>query len=683
MIAANLTLQVTRQEQTACDRGMAYLDPSDLKRLGLVPGDRLLIQGTRTTYATAQAATMEYRNQGILLLDDLQMHNCGAKIGDPVKIMPAPTVELAQQITLTAQQMLDARAADARHGLLRRQLDGQILSVGDIIRIRMADPYDLILQVSGTEKNQPVLLRSNITTLTINTTPTAQKLPAKAQLGGLRREFFWLEEWLQALRHDPANSPHGLIIEGIAGCGKSMLVAAVAQQTGLYLDRISATQILADPARAQTMLTQSFATAASQAPALIVIDDIDILLSTSPLWERLTIANQLYAQIDQLPRALPIGIIGLTNQPTKLDPAALRPGRFEQRLMIDPPDRENRLEILKIHTSPYPCAPDVSLERLADLTQGFVGTNLRTLVQHAHAHAQRSAKLSARATGTPPVPRAIGMPHFRAALTAIVPETHDHPITETPAMGWNDIAGLDDIKQILREAVERPINFGLTHDNGNTQPPYGILITGAPGTGKTSIVRALANATRARFIHVDARDIALAPDPTATLRRFFVKARQVAPCMLFFDNLDSLIPSTESPHDDKVAVAFNAFLHEFDAGYDLHGLTILAATHHAERIDQSLLRPGRFDYVINIPLPDSTARRKIFDYHAHKLPLAADVDYDVLAEVTQGFSGADIEGICRRAGLFALRQSVADMPQTPLPVVDMAIFTQILRSWRR
>ncbi|MBP7252190.1 MAG: AAA family ATPase [Alphaproteobacteria bacterium] len=683
MMEASITLQTVAQEASDQDRGIARLDPSDLRRLGLSVGARLAIKGGRTIYVTAHPAMMDYRNQGMILLDEMQLHNCGCKIGDQLKIIPAPSLEPLATLTLATQHVLDTRAAKARLNILRSQLEGQTLSVGDIVRLRMADQYDLIAQVTATDGGAPGIVRP-MTALSVMTAPSARSVPAVANVGGLRREFFWLEEWLQSIQRQPLNSQRGLVLEGPAGSGKSILIEALAQYTGTYLDKINAARVIADDNSAASLFEQSFATAASQSPAIIVIDDIDMLLPQTDNWAQKIIANQFYAQLDALPRQVPVAVIGIAHQQNALDPAALRPGRFERRLVIEAPDHANRLEILEIVTREYPLANDVQLERLAALTHGFVGTDLTAMVRQAQLRAERSGRLKARATGAAlPKTQQIAMHHFRAALTEIVPHGLSGYHSESATVSWQDIAGLEDIKQTLREAVERPINFGLLHDNNGAPPPHGVLVTGASGTGKTSIVRALASATRARFIHVDARHVALAATPAETLRQIFIKARQSAPAMLFFDNIEAITPNSFTP-DDKNAVVFNAFLREFDATQDLIGLTILAATSHADRIDHSLLRPGRFDYVINIPLPDSVTRRKIFDYHAHKLPLAADVNCDELAEVTHGFSGADIEGVCRRAGLLALRQSVAQQDgQLAPPVVNMAIFMQILRGWRR
>lgn len=683
MMEASITLQAIAQEPGDQDRGIARLDPMDLKRLGLSVGSRLAVKGGRTIYVTAQPAMMEHRNQGLILLDEIQLHNCGCKIGDQLKIIPAPNLEALASLTLATQHLLDTRAAKARLATLRAQLEGQTLSVGDIVRLRMADQYDLIAQVAATDGGAPGIVRP-MTALQTTTAPSARNIPALQPVGGLRREFFWLEEWLQAIRLQPHNSQRGLILEGPAGSGKSGLIEALAQYTGTYLDKINAARIIADTTSASSLFEQSFATAASQSPSLIVVDDIDVLLPKTDDWAQKVVANQFYAQLDTLPRQLPVAVIGIAHQQRVLDPAAFRPGRFERKLVIEAPDHANRLEILEIITRDTNLAEDVQLERLAALTHGFVGSDLAAMAKQAQLRAERSDRIKARATGTAaPKGQPIAMHHFRAALTEIVPHGLDHFRSESATVSWQDIAGLEDIKQTLREAVERPINFGLLHDNHGAPPPHGVLVTGASGTGKTSIVRALAAATRARFIHVDARHVALNADPAETLRQIFVKARQSAPAMLFFDNIEAITPNSFVP-EDKNAVVFSAFLREFDATQDLLGLTILAATSHADRIDHSLLRPGRFDYVINIPLPDAVTRRKIFDYHAHKLPLAADVNCDELAEATQGFSGADIEGVCRRAGLLALRQSVAQQDgQLAPPVVNMAIFMQILRGWRR
>ena len=682
MIESSLTLRCLTQDQGDFNRGIVRLDPGDMKRLGLSAGARVAVRAGRAIYAVMQPATKEHRNQGLVLLDDLQLHNCGVKNGDMVKVLPAPEIAASEQLTLAAQHALDARAAQARLGIIRAQLEGQVVSTGDVLRVRMADQYDLMLQVTDTGGNAPALVRGH-TVLQVTAPAHAATPPAMAQLGGLRREFHWLEEWLQSAHAAPQRG-RGLVLESAAGCGKHALVEALAHYTGAALHRLPVARLAAEPEKAAALIAEQFAAAAGTAPSILMIDDMDLLAPALQDETARRLANQFYAQLDALPEQAAVAVIGLAYQRTALDPAALRSGRFERTLSIDLPDMENRLEILGVLTQALPLAADVKLERLAGLTQGFAGSDLQLMVQQARLRAQRMARLRARATGAAAAEQPIAMHHFRAALTEVAPAGRGGYMTETSTIGWQDIAGYEDIKQTLREAVERPINYGFLNDNKGAPPPHGVLVTGAAGTGKTSLVRALAGATRAQFIHVNAYDIVLAEAPAAALRHVFTKARQSAPCMLFFDNLEAVIPALGQPHDDKIALAFNAFLREFDMTHDLLGLTVLAATSHVDRIDQLLLRPGRFDYVINIPLPDLPARQKIFTYHEHWLPLAADVNCDELAAMTQGFTGGDIEGICRRAGLMALRQSVAmqDGQLTP-PVVNMSIFAQILRGWRQ
>ncbi|MGB4101596.1 MAG: AAA family ATPase [Alphaproteobacteria bacterium] len=680
MIESGLTLQTALHERYDFDRGIVRMDPTDIKRLGLASGARVAIVANRTIYGIVQPIAMEYRNQGLICLDDLQLQNCGARTGDKVQITTAPPMDVIEKLTLIAPNLLDARAGIARMTLIKRYLDGIAAGFGDMLRVRMPDQYDLLLYVESTPGNTPGLIK-NLTDIKIATKPSAPSIMDR--LGGFRREFMQLEERLTQLRNREPNAVRGIILQGPPGCGKNMLIEAVAESSKAYFDRINAARLIADATSARLALQQSFATAASQAPAVILIDDIDLLLMATEDWQRVTLANQLYEQIDLLPRQTPVLIFGVMHHDVPLDPSAKRPGRFERQMTIAPPDRENRLEILQILSQNSSLTYDADFEHLASLTRGYVGADLAALLQDGALKAQRSENLRTRAAATAPQSMTVNMNHLRAALTEIVPSGRDSFMTETPELCWQDIAGLDEIKQTLREAVERPINQGGQYGMKGAQPPHGVLITGAPGTGKTSMVRALASATYARFVHVKCADIALAETPQLVLRQIFVKARQAAPCILFFDDIECIIPAHDTVNTAKNSIIFNSFLHELDSTNELLGLTIFGATSHVDRIDQTLMRPGRFDYVVNIPMPDNATRQKIFMLHAYKLPLAADVNFDTLADTTQGFSGADIEGICRRAGLIAIRQSLSlNDPQNP-PVVNMAIFEQILRGWRR
>lgn len=679
MIQSDFTLSAAMQERGDFDRGLGRIDPADLKRLGLLPGARIAVRGARTIYIQAQPAAMEHRNQGVILLDDLQLQNCGVRPGDKVQIAPAPELKPLDRLVLTAPTLLDARAGMARLERIKRQIDGMVAGFGDWLRVRMPDQYDLIFQVESTPDHAPGIVK-NLTDITIAAFASAP--PLLNRLAGLRREFLWLEERIRPPPGAAFAAPRGIILQGTPGAGKNTLVRAVAEHIGASFDRISADAIVADAASARLLLQQSFTAATTGlSPAVILIDDIDLLLADTPEWHRITLASQLYTQMDQAPRNASLTIVGIMHRDAALDPAAGRPGRFERVLAIDPPDRENRLEILQCLARDIPCTGQVDLKRLAAVTGGYAAADLAVMLQEAMLKAQRDVL---HRPGAAPAP--VAMHHVRAAMTETVPSRTIAPVAEIPALTWHDIAGLDDIKLTLREAVERPVNFNHDRDDvaEGALPPRGILVTGAPGTGKTSIVKALAGATHARFMHIDCGDLALSDAPCAALHKLFAQARRLAPSIVFFDNLDRIIPvAGEAPHE-KIHAAFNAFLREFDATAALAGLVVLAATSHADRVDQTLMRPGRFDYVVNVPLPDPAARQKIFAYHAHKLPLAADIDFEELARATQGFSGADIEGVCRRAGLFALRQSIGrDDGPAALPVVTMAIFEQLLRGWHR
>jgi transitional endoplasmic reticulum ATPase len=416
-------------------------------------------------------------------------------------------------------------------------------------------------------------------------------------------------------------------------------------------------------------LREIFEEAKENSPSIIFIDEID---SIAPKREEVTgeverrVVAQLLALMDGLEARGQVVVIGATNRPDAIDPALRRPGRFDREIEIGVPDREGRKEILEIHTRKMPLAEDVDLDALADLTNGFVGADLEALCKEAAMHALRRVipEIDIEAEEIPPEVLEnlkVTKEDFMEALKNIEPSAMREVLVEVPRVRWDDIGGLDHAKQELMEAVEWPLKYPEVFEATNIKPPRGILLFGPPGTGKTLLAKAVANESNANFISVKGPELLSkwVGESEKHVREMFRKARQVAPCVIFFDEIDSLVPRRGGIGDSHVTErVVSQLLTELDGMEELKDVVVIAATNRPDLIDPALLRPGRIERHIYIPPPDKEARKEIFKIHLRGKPLADDVSIDELAEKTEGYTGADIEAICREAGMLAIREAI-------------------------
>ena len=420
---------------------------------------------------------------------------------------------------------------------------------------------------------------------------------------------------------------------------------------------------------AEKRLRQVFEEAEKNAPSIIFIDEIDAI---APKREEVVgeverrVVAQLLALMDGLKSRGKVVVIAATNRPNALDPALRRPGRFDREIEIGVPDRKGRLEILKIHTRNMPLANDVNLEKLADITHGFVGADLAALCREAAMNALRRAIAHVRLEEGEPVPRKVleqimvTMEDFKDALRNISPSAMREVMIEVPKVRWSDVGDLEEVKRELREAVEWPLKYPEAFKRMGIKPPKGILLYGPPGTGKTLLAKAVATESEANFISIKGPEIysKWVGESEKAIRETFRKARQVAPCIIFFDELDAIAPRRGLDVGTRVTEqVVNQILTEMDGLEELSDVVVLAATNRPDMIDPALLRPGRFDKLILIKAPDKEGRLAIFKVHTRKMPLAKDVDLEKLAEETEGYSGADIAALCREAAMAALREN--------------------------
>jgi len=467
-------------------------------------------------------------------------------------------------------------------------------------------------------------------------------------------------------------APKGVLLHGPPGTGKTLLARAVASETNANFLSIGGPEIMSKYyGESEERLRDVFKEAQENAPSIIFIDEID---SIAPKREEVTgevekrVTSQLLSLMDGLQSRGKVVVIGATNRPNAIDPALRRPGRFDREIEIGVPDRDGRLEVLEIHTRGMPLAEDVDLKKLADVTHGFVGADLESLAKEAAIRALRrilpEINLEAQSIPGDILNKIIvKMADFQDALKEIEPSAMREVLVEIPDVTWDQVGGLEDVKEELREAVEWPLKYPDLFAQLNATPPKGLLLYGPPGTGKTLLAKAVAHESESNFISVKGPELLnkFVGESEKAVREVFRKARQASPCIIFFDEVDSVAPTRGSSMGDSNVTerVISQFLTEMDGLEELRNVVIIAATNRPDIIDSALLRPGRFDRLLFVPPPDLEARKQIFKIHTRKTPLAEDVNLDELARKTDGYTGADIASLANTGVMLALREHIS------------------------
>jgi transitional endoplasmic reticulum ATPase len=698
----NNELQLAVVEGLQVGRGVARIDPNDITRLGCQPGDIVLITGARTTAAKIVPSALADRGQQSIQMDSQVRQNSASGLGERVLVRKA-NVRNAEKISLLPLTG-GAPIQESDLQYIARYLVGLPVTVGDLLRVGTPGTTPREFLIISTTPSTPsyTLHRKTTGELPIEPkTPTKNDVEAvlvqtgtvvRAQIrgatsntpgrvgyediGGLGKELQRIREMIELPLKYPAvfdrlgvEPPKGVLLYGPPGTGKTLIARVVAAETNAAFFVINGPEIINKfYGESESKLRAVFQEAQRRAPSVIFIDELDALApkraeSGGEVERR--IVGQLLALMDGIESRGQIVLIGATNQPNALDPAIRRPGRFDREIGLRVPDVRGRQEILQIHSRDAAMASDVDLARLAQLTPGFVGADLEALCREAAMIALRRVlpHIDYQRGYIPYetlVSLNITMSDFQAALREIEPSTTREVYVEVSETSWDDIGGLAYVKNMLTEGVEWPLRFPEIYANAKVEAPRGVLLSGPPGSGKTLIARALVNQCEANFISIKGPELLSkwVGESEKGIREVFRRAKQAAPCIVFFDELDALAPRRgQGGGDGNVGDRVIAqLLTEMDGIEGREGVIVLAATNRPELIDTALLRPGRFDLIVELQLPDEEERKAIFDVHLKDRPVAPEVTSEELAKLTPARSGADIEAICRRAALLGLRE---------------------------
>ena len=657
-------------------KGIARMNPADMDVLGLSEGQIIEIVGKKVTAARVRACEEDCAEH-VLQIDGLTRENALVSLEDTVNVRPA-THHFAGSITL---QPLSARALTDKEGdssYILSLLEGQPLTAGDRVRLNLFGTRICDFLVSETTPGGTVVVSKSTYLNRLKPAKVAQPRKISYEdIGGLGFQIRRVREMIELPLRFPQvferlgiQPPKGVLLYGPPGTGKTVIARAVANETDAWFTHISGPEIIGKfYGESEERLRNIFEEAQSRSPSIIFIDEIDAIapkredMGGEKQVERRVVA-QLLALMDGLESRGQIVVIGATNIPNSLDPALRRPGRFDREISVPIPDRKGRLEILQIHTRGMPLAEDVDLKRVADLSHGFVGADLEALAKEAAMACVRDI-LPYVNLHTQDIPYEkvasleVRMSHFMAALMEIDPSAIREVFVEIPDVSWEDIGGLEDVKEELIQAVSWPLRHAEVFERYSVQPTRGIMLHGPSGTGKTLLAKALAKESGVNFISVKGPSLMsrYVGESERAIREVFRTARQAAPSILYFDEIESLIPirGREAGGSAFTERVIGQFMSEMSGIEDLQGVVVLATTNRLDLVDPALLVAGRFDLVLELPLPDAAARESIFRIELRQKPLASDVDVKNLAALTEGASGADIAFVCRKATTEALK----------------------------
>lgn len=701
-----LQLKVAKAYPNDSARGIARLDPSALLTLRLSPGDIIEIEGKKITAAKVWRADRQDWIQDYIRIDGFIRQNAGVGISDRVKVRKARYSD-ATRIVLAPPAGSQMQFGQDAVDMIKRQTLKRPVVAGDILPVMSTSSQAFLgrmeaipLVVTATDPGGIVVITDR-TEILLMDKPARGVGSIKAtgvtyeSVGGLRAEVQRVREMIELPMKHPEvfrklgiDPPKGVLLYGPPGTGKTLIAKAVANESGASFFSIAGPEIMSKYyGESEQRLREIFEEANSNTPSIIFIDELD---SIAPKRSEVTgeverrVVAQLLAMMDGLKERGQLVVIGATNRIDAIDPALRRPGRFDREIEIGVPDRDDRVEILQIHVRNMPLADDVNLEDLANRTHGFVGADIAALCKEAAMKALRRylPDLGTEDDIPPEIVESMKVTRedFEMALKEIEPSAMREVLVELPKVTWDNVGGLGQIKQGLIEAIEWPLKRPERFEQMGIKPPKGILLYGPPGTGKTLIAQAVANETNANFISVRGPQLLSkwVGESERAIREIFRKAKQVSPAIIFFDELDAIAPMRGIDEGSRVIErVVNQLLAEMDGLEDLKNVIVIGATNRPDMIDPALLRSGRFDRLIMIGPPDRDGRLEILRIHTARIPNAEDVSLDELADLTDGYVGADLGALCREAVLLALREN------ENAKIVEMRHYLEALKRVRQ
>jgi transitional endoplasmic reticulum ATPase len=677
------TLKVAETFSKFVGRGIALIDPRIIKEYNLRTGDVLELTQESTSkksYVLLWSSNPNDYGKGLIRIDGYTRENISVGIDDQVNVQKV-NVEKAEEIKMSPIEDLNIVGLE---DYLSEKLDGRVVSKDDVILFNIMGKRIGFIIVSTKPQNRALLINSD-TKFKIGSKSSISVQDKKIDrityedIGGIKNEVQKVREMIELpLRHPELfdkigiEAPKGVLLHGPPGTGKTLLAKAVANETNANFYSIGGPEIMSKfYGESEEKLREIFLQAQEKAPSIIFIDEID---SIAPKRDEVSgdvekrIVSQLLTLMDGLKTRGKVVVIAATNRPNAIDPALRRPGRFDREIEIGIPDEEGRYDILQIHSRGMPLEQDIDLESYAKVTHGFVGADLEMVAKEAAMRSLRRIipEINLKESKIPiDILNKIKITNqdFDDALKEVHPSAMREVLVQKPNIEWKDIGGLYNVKEELKEAIEWPLKHADLFNKASIKPPKGILLYGPPGTGKTLLAKAVASTSESNFISIKGPELLSkwVGESEKGIREIFRKARQASPCVIFFDEIDAIAPrrSGSDGGDSHVTERLvSQMLTEIDGLEDLKGVVIIGATNRPDIIDEALLRPGRFDRLLEIPIPDNNTRKQILQIHLKKKPLASDVDIDKLVGLTDSFTGAEIEALVNAAAIAAVKEHV-------------------------
>ena len=674
---SEIILKIEESPQQHVGRGRAIVDPKIIEDQNWNTGQILELTFNKKTHVKLWPGAPEEYGTGVIKIDGMTRQNIGAGIGDKISLKTVEAVN-AEQIVLSPTEKI---AAEGLQEYMIYNYLNHVFTTGDSVSLNTQMGGRVQFIVTSTKPSKPVLVTENtVFKLGAMTKAVDSSVPRITydELGGLKNEVQKIREMVELpMRHPElfdkigVEAPKGVLLYGPPGTGKTLLAKAVAGETNAHFISLSGPEIMGKHyGESEEKIREIFTQAEENAPSIIFIDEID---SIAPKRDEVSgelekrIVSQLLTLMDGMKSRGKVVVIAATNRPDSIDPALRRPGRFDREIEIGIPDDEGRFEILSIHTRGMPIDEKVDLKQISKTTHGFVGADLEVLSKEAAMKSLRRVlpeidydeeKISSEILEK----IQISSDDFRDALKEVSPSALREVQVQVPNVNWDDVGGLDELKEELKEAVEWPIKYKDAYDYVDVESPKGILLHGPPGTGKTLIAKALAKMTESNFISIKGPELLSkwVGESEKGVREIFRKARQAAPCIIFLDEVDALVPRRGSGGSDSHVTenVVSQILTEIDGLEELNNVLIIGATNRLDIVDEALLRPGRFDRIIKVPNPDENGRQHVFEIHTKKKPLGNDVKISEIVKLTDNFSGAEIAAVANRAAIAALKRYV-------------------------